>query len=286
MLQRMSSFYESHAAALSASYNALSPEDVHAPWLSLLQERSAGFACDIGAGSGRDASWLAGKGWDVIAVEPSGAMREQAMGHSRPGITWLDDSLPDLKKLRAMGHRFDLVLLSAVWMHLPPGSRARAFRILTELLKPGGHLIITLRHGSDEEENHRRGFYPVHAGEIENLARSRAVAVTLCDRRPDMSGRRDLEWETLVVSVPDDGTGSLPLLRHVIVNDRKSSSYKLGLPSGGGHLAARPDGFTDAGRDLPGDASPACAPEVGSAAGGVVVGLVIGKVGRHPCEGA
>lgn len=29
--------------------------------------------------------------------------------------------------------------------------------------------------------------------------------------------------------MPDDGTGKLPLLRHVIVNDNKSSTYKLGL---------------------------------------------------------
>ena len=29
--------------------------------------------------------------------------------------------------------------------------------------------------------------------------------------------------------MPDDGTGNLPLLRHIIVNDNKSSSYKLGL---------------------------------------------------------
>ena len=55
---------------------------MHAPWLSLLQERTAGFACDIGAGSGRDANWLTGKDWDVIAVEPSAGMREQAF----PGV--------------------------------------------------------------------------------------------------------------------------------------------------------------------------------------------------------
>src|SRR6056297_1142426 len=229
MLQRMPDDYDSHAAERAARYNAMNPEVVHAPWLSLLRERTTGFACDIGAGSGRDANWLAGKGWDVIAVEPSAGMREQAMSQSHPNVTWLDDSLPDLKTLRAMGHRFDLVLLSAVWMHVAPGSRERAFRILAELLKPGGHLIITLRHGSDEEENQRRGFHPVNAGEIEKLARSRAVVVTLRERRPDTSGREHLEWETVVVSVPDDGTGSLPLLRHVIVNDRKSSSYKLGL---------------------------------------------------------
>ena len=27
----------------------------------------------------------------------------------------------------------------------------------------------------------------------------------------------------------DDGTGALPLLRHVILNDAKSATYKLGL---------------------------------------------------------
>lgn len=225
----MTDFYDSHASELSARYSALSSEDVHASWLSVLQERSPGFACDVGAGSGRDANWLAEKGWEVIAVEPSTGMRQQAMANSHPNVTWLDDSLPELRCLRAMGHRFDLILLSAVWMHLPPGSRERAFRSLTELLKPGGHLVITLRHGSDDEENRRRGFYSVCASELEAFARSRAVIVTLRERRPDAGGREHLAWETVVVSMPDDGTGSLPVLRHVIVNDRKSSSYKLGL---------------------------------------------------------
>ena len=29
--------------------------------------------------------------------------------------------------------------------------------------------------------------------------------------------------------LPDDGTGALTLLRHLILNDQKSASYKLGL---------------------------------------------------------
>ncbi len=33
----------------------------------------------------------------------------------------------------------------------------------------------------------------------------------------------------LVFQLPDDGTGSLPLLRHIIVNDDKTATYKLGL---------------------------------------------------------
>ena len=33
----------------------------------------------------------------------------------------------------------------------------------------------------------------------------------------------------MAIRLPDDGTGALPLLRHVILNDDKSSTYKLGL---------------------------------------------------------
>ena len=32
-----------------------------------------------------------------------------------------------------------------------------------------------------------------------------------------------------LVRLPDDGTGALPLFRHVILNDDKSSTYKLAL---------------------------------------------------------
>lgn len=33
----------------------------------------------------------------------------------------------------------------------------------------------------------------------------------------------------MALRLPDDGTGALPLLRHVILNDQKSATYKLGL---------------------------------------------------------
>jgi hypothetical protein len=115
-------------------------------------------------------------------------------------------------------------------MHVPPGSQARerAFRILTELLKPSGVLVITLRHGSDEGENTERGFHEVPAEELLEYARNRAVALT--GRFSEHDQVRDhVSWETLVFTMPDDGTGNLPLLRHIIVNDDKSSSYKLGL---------------------------------------------------------
>jgi 2-polyprenyl-3-methyl-5-hydroxy-6-metoxy-1,4-benzoquinol methylase len=245
-------YYNERAAALISQYDAIEADSVHLSWVARHLPEKPGFACDIGAGSGRDANWLAAKGWDVVAVEPSAGMRELAMASSHPNVTWLDDALPHLEKLRSLGHRFDLVLLSAVWMHVSPTARERAFRILSELLKPSGVMVLTLRHGSDEQENAQRGFHSVSADEVLEYARRRAVALTYRSTVPDQS-RSHVAWETLVFTLPDDGTGSLPLLRHIIVNDDKSSSYKLGLlrvltriaESAPGIVTSRTDDYVD-----------------------------------------
>lgn len=220
-------FYDDHASSLTLQYQAADVVATHASWISEIDE-IPGFACDIGAGSGRDANWLAANGWEVIAVEPSQGMRDLAAPGSHPNVTWLDDALPELERLRALGHRFDLVLVSAVWQHVPPTQRERAFRKLTETLKPGGRLVITLRHGGDEQENRQRGFYTVSAAELAVFAQRCAVVMRDPVRQPDQY-RPHVQWETVVFTIPDDGTGSLPLLRHIIVNDNKAASYKLGL---------------------------------------------------------
>ena len=45
----------------------------------------------------------------------------------------------------------------------------------------------------------------------------------------DQMGRGDVRWRQIAIRLPDDGTDALPLLRNVILNDSKSSTYKLGL---------------------------------------------------------
>ena len=97
-----SNYYDSNAKALCEQYNSVNPAVAHSRWQRFITDKT-GLACDIGAGSGRDANWLAESGWDVIAVEPSAAMREQAIPYSHPNITWLDDKLPTLDKLRTIG---------------------------------------------------------------------------------------------------------------------------------------------------------------------------------------
>jgi SAM-dependent methyltransferase len=222
-------YYTENADELFAAYQALPPEEVHAAWLDLLPAQ-AGLACDIGAGSGRDAKWLASKGWDVTAVEPCDELRSLGQAFTTPqqsspgSVSWLDDALPDLKRLRALDQRFQLILISAVWMHLTATQHERAMRIVSELLAPGGVLVISLRHGDDPQQR----FHPVTAAELILIAQSRALLPRLNTRRPDLT-RPGIEWDCLAFCLPDDGSGSLPLLRHIIVNDNKFATYKLGL---------------------------------------------------------
>ena len=153
---RAVNYYSANAATLASRYNSLNPETLHTSWSRFIPD-NPGIALDIGAGSGRDANWLAEKGWDVIAVEPCKQFRELAKQGCHANVIWQADELPELKNLRTAGHRFNLILLSAVWMHVPVNKRERAFRIISELLAPGGILVFALRHGNDEQENLDRG---------------------------------------------------------------------------------------------------------------------------------
>jgi hypothetical protein len=84
----------------------------------------------------------------VVAVEPTEEMRRGAMAlHPSPLIEWLDDSLPDLATVLTRGEQFDVVMLTAVWMHLDQQQRRRAMPNVAALTREGGAMIMTLRHG-------------------------------------------------------------------------------------------------------------------------------------------
>jgi SAM-dependent methyltransferase len=137
--------YVAGAPQLVAAFEALRSEDVLAPVLDLLPARP-GHVLDVGAGTGRDAAWLAGKGHAVLAVEPAAPLREAGMA-LRPDLEWLDDRLPHLCAISALDARFDLILLVGVWQHLPLETHGDAIAALRRLLKPAGRLILSLRHG-------------------------------------------------------------------------------------------------------------------------------------------
>ncbi|MEF1278938.1 class I SAM-dependent methyltransferase [Vibrio fortis] len=218
-------FYHHNALTLSHQYNSVSFESVHHSWKSYWP-LAGDKVLDVGAGSGRDARWMQQQGCEVIAIEPSNALRELGAEYTGVEVTWINDALPALSRTENLGMRFDLILVSAVWMHLPSSYRERAFRKLSNLLAPNGRLIISLRHG--EFDDQRQG-YPVSVEELEQLAKNRALQVRHIDESKDQLNRSEVWWQTVVMTLPDDGSGDLNKVRHIIVNDNKSATYKLAL---------------------------------------------------------
>ena len=83
--------YDRRAAELASRYETLAFEAVHESILDLLPPAGSRIL-DVGAGSGRDAAWLARHGYEVTAVEPSAGMRKEASALGRDGsIRWIDD---------------------------------------------------------------------------------------------------------------------------------------------------------------------------------------------------
>ncbi len=70
-------WYDANAASAAARFEAYEPADLHG-WLLNLLPQAPAVIMDVGAGSGRDAAWLARLGHEVLAVEPSAAMRAEA----------------------------------------------------------------------------------------------------------------------------------------------------------------------------------------------------------------
>jgi len=220
------SWYDANAGRISERYEAVSSERVHG-WLTDLLPSAPAAILDVGAGSGRDAAWLSDRGYEVVAVEPASRMLVMARErHAERPIQWIADSLPALARTFRSGLSFDVILLSAVWMHVAPTDRARAFRKLMTILKPGGLLAVTLKRGPAEEG---RGFHSVSAEEIRKLARDHGAFIERETMNDDAAGRREIRWTQIAVRLPDDGAGALPLLRHVTLNDDKNSTYKLAL---------------------------------------------------------
>ncbi|WP_058119692.1 class I SAM-dependent methyltransferase [Photobacterium kishitanii] len=226
-------FYHQNAGFLIEQYQSLTFEQVHQSWRAywpLTSKSDVAKVLDVGAGTGRDALWFAQHQCDVYAIEPAAALREFGQRYTQDcfdKITWLDDKLPELNSITELGIRFDCILLSAIWMHIAPKLRERCFRKLANLLAPSGQLVISLRHG---DFNDARVAYAVSVEELEQLAKKHALQVNaISSLDTDELGRSSVQWQTVVMQLPDDGTGDLIKIRQIIVNDAKSATYKLAL---------------------------------------------------------
>lgn len=189
-------FYDSHAYDLARSYERLDFREVHPYLVKVLASAGPMRILDVGSGSGRDSAWMATAGHSLTAVEPSERMRHFAEScHANVGIRWLKDALPTLESLGAADSAFDIIVLSAVWMHVHPDDRPAAFGRLASLVTQHGLIYMTLRIGPEECN---RAVYSVSARELECLAGEYRMEVREIGVSKDLQSRPDVRWRTLI----------------------------------------------------------------------------------------
>lgn len=185
--------YAEQAAVLGRRYERVTFQAAFGAFLPYLPVPPCRVA-DIGAGTGRDAAWLAARGYEVTAVEPVPEMRAVARRlHPGADVRWIDDALPELGKLSG---EFGLIQLRAVWMHLDAGERARALPRVAALLAGGGRIIITLRHGPVPAGRRMFGVMPE-----EIIGAGAALGLRLLHRAQvaDTLGRTEVTWTNLLL---------------------------------------------------------------------------------------
>jgi len=115
-----------------------------------------GTAVDLAAGEGRNALWLAEKGWRARAVDFSevALQRAQALADERLGDarSRFSTEVADLATWQPPVTGYDLVVVA--YLQVPPSLRTPMLQAAAQAVAPGGHLLIVAHH----PENIDRGY--------------------------------------------------------------------------------------------------------------------------------
>lgn len=107
-----------------------------------------GTALDVGCGEGADVVWLASRGWQVTGVDVSQVALDRARAHAQEAgvLDRVALAQVDLMTGNALPQA-DLV--SAQFLHVPPGRFAEVYAVIAAAVRPGGTLLVTGHHPAD-----------------------------------------------------------------------------------------------------------------------------------------
>lgn len=145
-----------------------------------------GLAVDLGAGEGRNAFWLAARGWRVVATDFSSAAVEGVRARATADAAPVTAVVADATAWRST-EPADLAVLC--YLQLPPEALAAAIARAAESLRPGG-LLLGIWHDREDVE---RGLGGAMSPAIRTTPAETGAAAEAAGLTVELSGRRDRE---------------------------------------------------------------------------------------------
>jgi SAM-dependent methyltransferase len=166
-------------------------------------DAAPGRALDLACGEGRNAVWLAERGWHVTGVDfsPVGLAKADRLANERDvEVQWVE---ADVVEWEPPAAAFDLVIV--FYLHLPATERRRVLAHAQDALAAGGTLLVVghdtsnLMHGYGGPQDPTVLFTP---DEIAlDLDRLRITRADHAERRVDTSEGAKVAIDTLVRAV-------------------------------------------------------------------------------------
>lgn len=225
-------YYDRNAAEVAARYRALD----QSAWRQQFRETfpAGGRVLDVGCGSGRDVAMLLEMGFDAYGCEPAEGMRRECQ-EKFPQLEGrvFQFGLPSPEQPET-GGAFDIVLCSAVMMHVPESERFDAAFSLKRLLREKGRLWITVpgvRQGLDAEDRDETGrlFKPVHPEYLVLLFERLGFQLLRRWEEADRLGRQGIRWTNFLFDLDSARGRPLDRIEGVLNRDRKTATYKFAL---------------------------------------------------------
>lgn len=152
-----------------------------------------------GEGEGRNAVYAAKKGWDVYAFDISQEGKKKALKLAQSNGVTIHYEVGDFFSLNVMNLKFDVAAL--VFAHFPPPLVNLYHKSISNLVKPGGHVIL-------------EGFSKAHL-ELQKL-------------NPKVGGPRNPEMLYSLKQFKNDFSAFEPILLEEIETELNEGQYHIG----------------------------------------------------------
>lgn len=169
-------YTEASAGTAVVPWDIATPSGVLVDWAG--DRRGDGkTALVVGCGLGRDAEFVAGLGFATTAFDISEtAVRTTRARYPDSTVEYVAADLLDPPP--GWRHGFDLVVESMTVQAMPPSLRDRATGAVSELVAPGGTLVVTAARRADDEQADGPP-WPLNKAEIEAFATGGVTAVSV-----------------------------------------------------------------------------------------------------------